>query len=63
MKTIKKYLALVLVLTCIGCGGILLSLDYSTLSHAWCGILGAVVYFTAGICLGYLFDKKEMLPK
>lgn len=63
MKTIKKYAALCLVLACIGCGSMLLAVDYETLKSAWFGLSCAVVFFIAGVCLGWLFDGKELLPK
>lgn len=63
MKTIKRYLALALVLALIGAGCILLTMDYETLTSAWVALAGAFVFFAAGIGLGYVFNNKGMLPE
>ena len=63
MKTIKRYMALCLVFVFIGAGGILLALDYDTIKTTWQGLLGAFACFGAGLYLGHVFDRKNMLPE
>jgi hypothetical protein len=63
MKTIKQYAALSLVFLCIMAGGILLMLDYDTIKTAWQGLIGAFTCFGAGLYLGHVFDRKNMLPE
>jgi len=63
MRTIKRYMALCLVLVCIGAGGLLLMLDYDTTTMKWLAIIGAAISFAAGICLGKVFDRHNLLPE
>ena len=63
MKTTKKYMALCLVLVCIGTGGLLLMFDYGTTAAKCLAIAGAAVSFAAGIVLGYVFNRHNLLPE
>ena len=60
--TIKKYAALCLCLVLIAVGAFLLMLDYKTLRSAWLGLVGAAVFFGAGLWLGFVLDHKKLLP-
>jgi len=63
MKTIKRYMALALVLVMIGAGFTLLAMDYETLISSWVALAAAFVFFAAGIALGYVFNKHDLLPE
>ena len=63
MKTTKKYMALFIVLACIGVASMLLMFDYDTATTKWAALTGSVVFFGAGIGLGYLFNRKNLLPE
>jgi len=63
MKTTKKYMALFIVLACIGTGGLLLMFDYGTTTAKCLAIAGAAVSFAAGIVLGYVFNRHNLLPE
>ena len=63
MTTIKKYMALCLVLVCICTGGLLLMFDYGTKTAKCLAIAGAAVSFAAGIVLGYVFNRHNLLPE
>jgi membrane-bound ClpP family serine protease len=60
--TIKKYAGLCLCLALIAVGSILLMLDYKTMRSAWLGLFGAVAFFSAGLWLGHVLDRKNLLP-
>lgn len=60
--TIKKYAALCLCIVLIAGGALLLMLDYKTMRSAWMGLVGAAAFFTAGLWLGFVLDRKKMLP-
>jgi len=51
------------IFTLIGFGGVLLMLDYQSLLTAWFGLIGAFVCIAGGIVLGYVLNRKEMLPE
>lgn len=63
MKTIKRYMALALVFAMIGAGFTLLAMDYETLTTSWVALAAAFVFFAAGIGLGYVFNRHNMLPE
>lgn len=63
MKTIKRYAPLVIVLACIGIGSLLLMFDYVTTTAKCLAIAGAAVSFAAGIVLGYVFNRHNLLPE
>jgi len=63
MKRTKQFLALCLVLALIGIGGILLMLDYDTNAAKWVAIIAAVISFAAGLSIGYVLDRKHLLPE
>ena len=63
MRTIKRYMALCLVLVCIGAGGLLLMFDYGTTTAKCLAIAGAAVSFAAGLGLGYVFNRHNLLPE
>lgn len=56
-------MALCLVLVCIGTGGLLLMFDYGTTTAKCLAIAGAAVSFAAGIVLGYVFNRHNLLPE
>lgn len=56
-------MALCLVLVCIGTGGLLLMFDYGTTTAKCLAIAGATVSFAAGIVLGYVFNRHNLLPE
>jgi len=56
-------MALCLVFVCIGAGGLLLMLDYDTTTMKWLAIIGAAISFAAGIYLGKVFDRHNLLPE
>ena len=62
MKTIKKHLLLCLCIELIAVGSLLLMLDYDTMRSAWLGLAGAAAFFGAGLWLGFVLDRKKMLP-
>jgi hypothetical protein len=51
------------VLVLIGAGCIMMMLDYETIEAAWLGLFGAVSFFAAGLWLGFMLDKKNLLPQ
>lgn len=57
-----KWLNLSIVLTLVAAGGLMLALDTSVIPM-WMSLGGAFVGFASGIGLGYLFDRKNMLPQ
>ena len=63
MKTIKRYMALAIVFLLIVAGVLLLMLDYDTTTMKWLTIIGAAISFAAGICLGKVFDRHNLLPE
>jgi membrane-bound ClpP family serine protease len=63
MKTIKKHLLLCLCIALIAVGAILLMLDYKTILTAWIGLAGSAICFGSGLYLGFMFDRKKMLPE
>ena len=63
MKSIKQFAALAVVLTCIGVASLLLMFDYDTATTKWVALTSSVVFFGAGIGLGYLFNRKNLLPE
>ena len=56
-------MALALVLVMIGAGFTLLAMDYETLISSWVALAAAFVFFAAGIALGYVFNKHDLLPE
>lgn len=44
-------------------GGSLLMVDYETVKSAWLGLIGGLMFMGAGAVLGYVLDKKKMLPE
>ena len=56
-------MALALVLAMIGAGFTLLAMDYETLTSSWVALAAAFVFFAAGIGLGYVFNKHDLLPE
>lgn len=63
MKTIKRYIALCVVLACCAAGALMLMFDYDTKTAKWVAITAAVVFFGLGLYLGHLFDRKNLLPE
>ena len=63
MRTIKRYLALCLVLAFIGAGGLLLMFDYGTTATKWAALIGAAISFATGIYLGKVFNRHNLLPE
>jgi membrane-bound ClpP family serine protease len=63
MKQYKKYLAMAAALLLIIVGGSLLMVDYETVKSAWLGLIGGLMFMGAGAVLGYVLDKKKMLPE
>ena len=51
------------MLTCIGVASLLLMFDYDTATTKWAALTSSVVFFGAGIGLGYLFNRKNLLPE
>ena len=56
-------MALCLVLVCIGAGDLLLMFDYDTTTMKWLAIIGAAISFAAGLYLGFMLDRKNLLPE
>ena len=63
MRTIKRYLALCLVLAFIGAGGLLLMFDYDSTTMKWLAIIGSAISFAAGLYLGKVFNRHNLLPE
>lgn len=63
MKTIKRYAPLIIVLACIGIGSLLLMFDYDTATTKWAAIISSAMFFGAGVGLGHLFNRKNLLPE
>lgn len=63
MKQAKKYMALCLVLALICTGGLLLMFDYDTTASKWLAIAGSAVLFAAGLYLGHVFNRHNLLPE
>ena len=63
MKGIKRYGALAIVLACIGIGALLLMFDYDTATTKWAALISSLMFFGAGIGIGYLFNRKNLLPE
>lgn len=63
MRAIKRYGALAIVLVCIGAGSLLLMFDYDTDTTKWAAIISAIMFFGSGLGLGYLFNRKNVLPE
>ena len=61
MKTTKKYMALFIVLACIGVASLLLMFDYDTATTKWAAIISSAMFFGAGVGLGHLFNRKNLL--
>ena len=62
MKTLKRYLGFILVLAIITIGGCVLGYDYKTDEDALWGVAGAFACFALGTLLGWLLNRKNMLP-
>jgi cell division protein FtsW (lipid II flippase) len=63
MKSIKRFAALAIVLVCIGAASLLLMFDYDTTTTKLAALTSSVVFFAAGIGLGYLFNRHNLLPE
>ena len=63
MQTLKRYLGFVLVLAVITLGGCVLGYDYKTDEEAVWGIIGAFTCFGIGALLGWLLNRKHLLPE
>ena len=63
MKTIMKYLAMVLVLALIGAGGLLLMFDYESTATKWAALIGALSCMMLGLYLGHVLNRKNLLPE
>ncbi len=63
MQTLKRYLGFILVLAIITIGGCVLGYDYKTDEQAMCSVAGAFACFALGIVLGWLLNRKNLLPE
>ena len=63
MKTIKRYIALFLVFGLLVTGSILLMLEFDTIEATWWSVVGAFLCFGIALILGYVFDRKKLLPE
>jgi len=63
MKTIKKHLALAIVMALIMAGALLLMFDYETTAAKWMALIGAGASFASGLYIARVFNRKKMLPE
>ena len=63
MKQFKQYVYLFIVLALIGAGLMLLIVDSENVEASWKAIGAALVCFAAGLYLGFMFDRKNLLPE
>lgn len=63
MKTIKKHLAVGIIMALVMAGCLLLAFDYEDLKTAWTAVISAIVLLALAIFLTFYFDKKNMLPE
>ena len=63
MKTIKKYIALVIVFAFIGAGFILLSIDYETMKTATEGIVASLCCFCMAVLVLFFANVKNLIEQ
>jgi len=63
MKAFKRYMALALVFALLVAGSILLMVEFDTVKATWLSCVGAFLCFGIALILGYIFDRKKLLPE
>lgn len=63
MKAFKRYMALALVFALLVTGSILLMVECDTIKGTWLSCMGAFLCFGIALILGYIFDRKKLLPE
>lgn len=67
MRTIKRYMALAVVLAIIDVGGLTLALTpeyhHDHALETWGGLGLSALFFALGLWLGHTLDKKNLLPE
>jgi len=63
MRTIKKYIALIVVFAFIGAGFILLATDYETTASAAKGLLASLACFSMAVLVLFFANVKNLIEQ